>query len=76
MIPLESNNDSLISISLFDFEKNIYTESHYSFETLATSKTFINFNKEGEEPIGLEFSKFDKQSSEEEIELQEMNYVK
>lgn len=49
---------------MLDFERNIYTESQYSFATLTSGRTFINFDMEKNEPIGLDLNKFDNPSTE------------
>ena len=67
-------NESIISVSLFDLDKNIYMESQYSFETLKSTKTFIAFNTETNEPIGLDIKKF-VNTNPEVIELNDLNDV-
>lgn len=53
-----SLTQSYISVNLLDFERNLYTETNYSLETLRTTKSFIQIDDQIKDPINLNLKKF------------------
>jgi len=61
-------SDSFISVSILDFDRNIYTDTHYSFEVLQMSSSAFSFDNDFKDNLDLEIMKNISSTSNEELD--------
>jgi len=61
-------SDSFISVSILDFDKNIYTDTHYSFEVLQVCNSAFSFDNDFKDNLDLEITKNISTTSNDEID--------